>query len=128
MTGKTNAQVASYYQSLASTLSEQLNAATMALALNVYVTTSSLAGNVGASYGFAVSTNGLGASTVNVGSSGDAFGVDDDIIITISELLYLENQRAVNGVLWDVGGGALTAADLILQAQAYTLIDGIDNT
>jgi hypothetical protein len=128
LTGKTNSQVASYYQSLASNLSEQLNAATMALALNVYVTNSSLAGTVGTSYGFAVSSTGLGAATVNDGSAGDAFGLDDDIMITISELLYLENQRAVNGVLWDVGGGALTAADLILQSQAYTLIVSIDNT
>ncbi|HEX4144968.1 MAG TPA: SdrD B-like domain-containing protein, partial [Pirellulales bacterium] len=128
LTGKTNSQVASYYQSLAKNLSGQLNAATMALALNVYATTSSLSSNVAASFGFAVSTAGLGAATVNIGSSGAAFGLDDDVVVTISELLYLENQRAVNGVLWDVGGGALTTADLILQAQAYTLIDGIDNT
>ena len=70
----------------------------------------------------------MGVATANVGSSGAAFGVDDDIMLTISELLYIANEDAVDGVLWDVGGGTVTAADLILQAQAYTLIDGIDNT
>jgi len=128
LAGKTNAQVASYYQSLASNSSLQLNAATFALALNCYVTNSTLAGNVGASYGFAVSSTGLAAATANVGNAGAAFGVDDDVFLTISELLYIANQDAVNGVLWDVGGGSLTAADLILQAQAYGLIVGIDNT
>ena len=128
LVGKTNAQVASYYQTLANTASLKLNAASLALALNVYATTSSLGGTIASEYGFAVSTSGLGAATYNVGSDGAAFGLDDDVVVTISELLYLENQRAVNGVLWDVGGGALTAADLILQAQAYTLITDINDT
>ena len=128
LTGKTNAQVASYYQSIATSSSLQLNAATLALALNCYVTNSTLAGTVGTSYGFAVSSTGLGDATANVGSAGAAFGVDDDIALTVSELLYIANQDAVNGVLWDVGGGTVTAADLILQAQAYGLFNGIDNT
>lgn len=128
LVGKTNTQVASYYQTLANTASLKLNAASLALALNVYATTTSLGGTIGSEYGFAVSTNGLGAATYNVGSDGAAFGLDDDVIVTISELLYLENQRAVNGVLWDVGGGTLTASDLILQAQAYTLITDINDT
>jgi hypothetical protein len=128
LTGKTNAQVASYYQSLASSSSLQLNAATMALALNEYVTNSSLAGTVATSFGFAVSSTGLGAAVANVGSAGAAFGVDDDILLTISELLYIANQDAVNGVLWDVGGGTVSAADLILQAEAYGLFVSIDNT
>ena len=59
MTGKTNAQVAAYFQSLATNASKKPEADALALALNLYVTNSSLAGTTAASYGFAVSSSGL---------------------------------------------------------------------
>jgi hypothetical protein len=49
LTGKTNSQIASFYQNLFSTVSKKLEAQTMALALAVYVTNSRLAGNVATS-------------------------------------------------------------------------------
>ena len=63
----------------------------MAVALAVYVTNSGLAGNTAKSYGFAVSSTGLGSATVNVGSDGAAFGVDDNAVVSIMELLYRTN-------------------------------------
>jgi hypothetical protein len=129
LTGKTNAQVATYCQTLTSSNATKLNAETLALALNVYVTNSNLASNVAVSYGFGVSTTGLGAATVNVGTSGAAFGVDDNSILTVSDLLYLENVRAHNGVLWDTNDdGSVSAVETLLQNEACSLHDSINNT
>ena len=128
LTGKTNSQVASYYQSLFSSSSKKLEAQTMALALAVYVTDSDLAGTTATSYGFAVSTTGLGSATVNVSDSGAAFGLDDYTIITIMELLQRTNLRTKLGVLWDTGGNGLSGAENILRSEAFDLFSTINNT
>ncbi len=129
LAGKTNAQVASFYQGLFSTASKKLDAQTMALALSIYVTNSGLAGNVAASYGFAVSANGLGGSTVNVGTDGAAFGVDNNSVITALELLQRTNLRAKNGVLWNTtGDSSLSTAEKLMRDQAYELFNSINNT
>ncbi len=129
LTGKTNSQVASFYQSLFSTASKKLEAQTMALALAVYVTNSGLAGNVATSYGFAVSATGLGAATVNVGVDGAAFGVDNSSIITALELLQRTNLRARSGVLWNTtGDSSLSAAETLMRNQAYDLFNSINNS
>lgn len=128
LTGKTNAQVATFYQGLFSTASKKLDAETLALALAVYVTKSGLAGTTATSYGFAVTADGLGIATVNVGSAGAAFGVDENAILTVMDLLYRTNQRARDGVLWDANDNGLSTAELLLRAQALTLFDTINNT
>ena len=76
----------------------------LALALAVYVTNSSLAGTTATSYGFAVSTTGLGVATVNVGVNGAAFGVNNNTVMTITELLSRTNARARKGLVWDANG------------------------
>ena len=81
------------YRSMA-ILPNALEADTLALALNVYVTNSSLAGNTAVSYGFSVSTGGLAAATVNVATNGEAFGIGDNTAMTIGELLS-PSQRPV---------------------------------
>lgn len=129
LTGKTNAQVATFYQSLFTSSSKKLDAETLALALAVYVTKSGLAGNTAASYGFGVSADGLGIATVNVGATGAAFGVDENAILTVWDLLYRTNQRAKNGVLWNSDGSStVSTAEAILRAQALMLFDSINNT
>ena len=129
LAGKTNAQVASFYQSLFSSSSKKLDAQTMALALAVYVTNSGLAGNVAASYGFAVSATGLGGSTINVGTDGTAFGVDNNSILTALELLQRTNLRARNGSLWNTtGDSSLSTAEKLMRDQAYELFNSINNT
>lgn len=92
----------------------KLDAQVMAVAFATYVTRSSLVSQIhtgGVSqeavdhvseYGFDVSAGGLGAMLVNVGSKGAAFGVDDDAMISVMDLLLAVNQRSHNGLLYDV--------------------------
>jgi hypothetical protein len=121
--------VAAYYQTLYANSKKKLEAEALALALSVYVTNSSLAGTVGTSYGLAVSTTGLGAATVNVGVNGPAFGVNNNTVMTIPELLSRTNARARKGILWDVNGdGTLSAGEIALRNQALSLFDAINKT
>jgi hypothetical protein len=79
-----------------------------------------------ASYGFAVSSTGLGGSTVSV--NGAAFGINDNTVLTITELLSRANDRACKGTLWDSNGdGVLNSAESILRNQVYSLFDAINN-
>src|SRR5262249_48343051 len=59
LTGKNNAQVAAYFQKLFSMGGTMVQAQTLAIALNIYATTSSLGGTWSASYGFTVTAWGL---------------------------------------------------------------------
>ena len=129
LSGKTNALVAAYFQSLYANASKRPEADGLALALNLYVTNSSLAGSTAASYGFVVSSGGLGAATVNVAGDGAAFGIDDNAVITVTELLYRANATARKGLLWDANAdGSLNVAESILRNQAYALFDAINGT
>ena len=85
-------EVASYYKMLYANAVKKAETGALALALSAYVTNSNLAGNVGTTYGFAVSTTGLGTATVNVGINGAAFGINNNTIITITELLRPRSQ------------------------------------
>jgi hypothetical protein len=132
LTGKTNAQVATYYQSLYSSngkKAEVTEVGFLALALAVYVTKANLAGNSGTSYGFAVSTGGLGSATASVGASGAAFGINNNTVMTIAELLSRTNARARKGLIWDADKkGSSSAAEIILRDQASLLFNSINNT
>jgi hypothetical protein len=114
-TGKvaTNAQVAAYFQSLFNLGGTQVQAQTLAVALNIYATTSSLGGSAGTTYGFTVTDWGLGAYSYNVGSDGAAFGVPNNSTRNVFGLLLAVNNKAVNGVLYN-GNATLQseAADL----------------
>ncbi len=105
LTGKTNAQVAAFFLSLAQLPRPQVDADVLATALSVYATTRSLGGTVASAYGFRVSATGLGAHNYNVGSNGTAFGVANNTLLNVYELLQAANRQAVNGVLF--GGNAM---------------------
>ncbi len=127
LAGKTTTQVAAYYQALYLNSAKKLEAETLALALGAYVTNSSLAGTTATSYGFAVSSTGLGAATANVGSSGAAFGVSNNTVLTINELLSRANARTKNGLMWDTNASAtLDAGENAARAQALLLFDSIN--
>jgi SdrD B-like domain len=129
LAGKTNAQVAAYFATLYSNTAKKAEAETLALALSVYVTTSSLAGNTAASYGFAISATGLGAATVNVGVNGAAFGLDNNFLVTVSELLLRINLRSRKGLIWDLdSNGSLNPAESTLRDQAWSLFSSTNNT
>ncbi len=119
LTGKTNAQVAAYFQVLFSLGGSKVQAEVLAVALNVYATTSLLGGNAGVAYGFTVSATGLGARSYNVGKDGAAFGVADNSMLNVYQLLLAVNNKAANGVLYN--------GDAVLQAQAADLFDALNN-
>jgi hypothetical protein len=104
LTGKNNAQVAGFFQSLFNAYHDEPDVQVLATALNVYATTASLGGTQGQHYGFAVTVEGLGASSFNVRADGSAFGVANDTTLNVYELLKAVNDRAVGGVLY--GGNA----------------------
>ncbi len=118
LASKTNAQVASYFLGLFALGGPKVQAQVLAVALNVYATTTSLGGIAGASYGFTVSAAGLGARSYSVGSDGAAFGMANNTTLTVYGLLAAVNNKAVNGVLYN--------GNATLQAEAADLFDGLN--
>ena len=105
LAGQSNDYVASFFQSRFVVHGQKLDAQVLATALAVYVTDPTLdSTGVGTQYGFLVSNNGVATATVNVGSSGAAFGVADNTTMTVMDLLLAADAQAVNGVLY--GGDA----------------------
>src|SRR5262249_28278494 len=101
LTGKTNAQVAAFYQTQFALRGPKVEAQVLATALSVYATTASLGGMAGTTYGFTVTTAGLGAYSYNVGSDGAPFDVANNTTLNVYQLLTAVDQQAVNGVLYD---------------------------
>ena len=99
-----------------------LGAQVMATALAVYVTDSDLAGTAAESYGFLVTSEGVGLATFNIGDAGAAFGLvdGDSTIMTVFDILRATNAQTVDGNLYDM--------DLVLSELAdrvYTMINEI---
>ncbi len=102
LTGKNNAEVAALFQQDFLMMGVKLDAQVLATALSVYATNSTLdPTQAAAAYGFTVSATGLGTSTINVGSNGDAYGVANNTTMTILDLLLATNNQTVNGVLYN---------------------------
>jgi hypothetical protein len=120
LTGMTNAQVAAFYVKLFTGPAPKLDAQVLATALNLYATTLSLGGTAGRTYGFLVSATGLGAVSYNVGSSGAAFGVPNNTVLNVYQLLKAANQQAVRGVLYN--------SNAALRSQAVNVFNGINQT
>lgn len=128
LTGKTNSQVAAYFQQLFKVKGQKLNAQVLAVALATYVTNVNLAGSAAVQYGFEVTVGGVGAATYNVGSSGAAFGVADNTVLTVAEILARTNLRASNGLLWDLDvNSLLSSTETALRNMANEVFDGINN-
>src|SRR5262249_52321494 len=100
LTGKSNAFVATFYQGLFSSATA-VDIEALTTALNVYATTLSLGGTAGQAYSFAVDASGLGAYSLNIGPFGAVFGVPDNTVMNVYELLVAANNAAVGGVLWN---------------------------
>jgi len=136
LTGKTNAQVAAFYLELFKRNAKtfpggppKTDAQVLATALAVYVTNSSLAGNVAAAYGFQVSASGAGAATFNVTNNGAAFGVADGSTVTIMNLLLALNDRTRRGLLFDLDdSGTISNAEKALREMANSVFSAINET
>jgi hypothetical protein len=102
LTGKTNAYIATLFQSDFVLKGVKLDAQFLATALSVYVTNATLDPTmVAAPYSFTVSGDGVGTATVNVGANGDAFGVTNNTTMTVLDLLLASDAQAVDGVLYN---------------------------
>jgi hypothetical protein len=102
LTGKSNADVAALFQQDFLLKGVKLDAQLLATALNVYATSATLDSNKAAApYGFAVSGDGVGTAAVNVGGNGAAFGVANNAVLTVMDLLKAADAQAVNGVLYN---------------------------
>src|SRR5207249_2587821 len=93
LTGKTNADVAALFLQFFSVTGQKVNAQVLASALACYVTNSTLAGNVAASYGFKVSASGTAGKTFNVGSNGAAIGLTNNTSYPVLQLLQQANKQ-----------------------------------
>jgi hypothetical protein len=113
--GKTNTQMASFYRPL---LPLSIDAEVLAMAFNVYASTLSLGGTAAQAYRFTVTARGLGASCINVGGSGAVFGVANNSVLNVYQLLQAANRRAVNGMLFN--------ADPNQRAQAQAVFDAVN--
>jgi hypothetical protein len=101
LTCQSNAFVAALFQQDFVMKGVKLDAQVLATALSVYATNATLdSTSVAAHYGFTVSGAGLGATMVNVGSNGDAFGVANNANMTVMDLLLATDTQAINGVLY----------------------------
>lgn len=139
LTGMTNAQVWNFYNSLFRRKQQEARALGLggavktdaqifATALAVYVTNLSLAGSAAASYGFTVTANGLGTSTINVGSAGQAFGVANGSTISVMDLLLAVNEQSDNGVLYDLDndGDANDSLESLLRTLANNVFSTVN--
>jgi hypothetical protein len=93
LTGGTNADVADYFVDLFNVTGTKTRAQIMATAVAVYVTNSSLAGNIATSSGFNVSSTGTGAKVYNVGTYGAAIGLSNSTSYTVFALLKQADAR-----------------------------------
>jgi hypothetical protein len=97
-----NASVAEFFRSRFVLKDQRLDAQVLATGPTVYVTDGTLDGTgVGAQYGFTVGGNGVATATVNVGTNGAAFGVADNTVMTVMDVLLAADAQAVNGVLYN---------------------------
>jgi hypothetical protein len=102
LAGQSNAYIAALFQQDFVQKGVKLNAQVLATALSVYATNATLdPTQVAARYGFKVSGTGAGTATVNVGCCGAAFGVANNSMLTLMDLLVATDEQAVNGVLYN---------------------------
>ena len=98
LAGKTNAQVAAFYLTEFNVKGQKLDAQMLGVAFATYATNSTLAGGTVASkYGFTVNATGTGAASINVGSSGAAFGVANNTTLTVWQILKSADQLSAGG-------------------------------
>lgn len=93
--------------------------------LAVYVTDSGCAGTVATSYGFKVDSLGVGNTTFNIGSNGAAFGVANNSVLSIIDILSRTDAMSAGGTgatQYDIYNG-----NTVLQNMAINVYDAINN-
>jgi hypothetical protein len=116
LTGKSNGEVALFYQWLRHQRGMKLEAEVLAVALSLYATTPTLGGGMGGWCGFNVSALGLGPLWVNVGRSGSAFGVANHSRLSVWQLLRAVAGRARLGTAYPGSHALQHQAEKVLAA------------
>jgi hypothetical protein len=121
LAGKTNAQIATYFNSLANNAAKQLEAQVLGTIFAVYVTDVDWAGGTYAAYyNFNVNSTGVKDNYYNIGNNGAAFGVVNDSALTVWDIIQRTHARANNGVLWS----GYDSATKTMARTVYTGING----
>ena len=103
----------------------KIEAQVLAVAFAVYVTDSDTAGTVASQYGFKVNTTGVASATFNVGSNGAAFGVANNTVLTVLQILLKTDALSAGGsgtTAYDIYNGNVT-----LQTLANNVYNAINN-
>ncbi len=120
LAGKSNAEVAAYFQTLFKQTGQKTAAQFLAGALAAYATNTALAGGAyAAGYGFTVSANGTGIATYNVGTLLAPFGGPTGQVSIIA-LIQFVNSKSVDGLLANGNAALLNAIN--------TIFSGINQT
>src|SRR5262249_59433691 len=124
LAGRSNGEIASFFQSRFVLKDQKLDAQVLATALAVYVTNGTLdSTGIGASYGFTVGGNGVATATFNVGSNGSVFNVANNTVMTVMDLLLAADAQSVGGVLY--GGDAVKRNKASIVFSAINQAGGI---
>jgi hypothetical protein len=146
LSGMTNGQVAELYKSLFKRTARtcpggppKLDAQVLATALAVYVTNENLAGTTAASYGFRVTDDGVGVSTIDISYLEQlVFGLDvpqenhcwwwrGRTTVTVMDLLLATDERTHNGLLFDLdGNGTINWLETIYRVIANQVYESIN--
>jgi hypothetical protein len=105
--GQTNAQLAAGIKGVGAS---GAFAEMVATVMSEYVTDSSLAGTVAASYGFTVTTYGTGIDNFNTGSNGTALALSNNTSYSIATLIAALNSESTDGYVF----GSATNATITL--------------
>ncbi len=113
--GKTNTAIATMMVTLNKSTATALEANILALALNAYATSSTLAGNTKAAQaGFTVTPAGVGGYAYNVFGNGAVFGVANSLNVTVSQYLAAANAKSAKGVAWALDPSHRATAQSVL--------------
>lgn len=123
----------------------KLDAQVMAVALATYVTRETMVSvdyvtqadspslvTAVESYGFNVTTGGVGSTSVNVGDAGEALGYANDSEVQIIDLLLATNARSIDGLLFDdldgdgQGDGEIDDTEELYRTLANDLFSAIN--
>ena len=107
MNGKLNSSVAALFQTFFNAKGAHTQAQILGAALACYVTDSVLAGNAASSYGFNISTTGIGVRIYNVQSDGKGIGLSNNTSYTVMQLLLQANADAINSTTFSAAANYL---------------------
>jgi hypothetical protein len=119
LAGKNNAAIAALFLTDFNVKGAKAYAQVLGGAFACYFTSSTLAGNGAAQYGFNVTPGGTGAKTFNVGSLGTTIGLQNNTSYTVLQILQAANASA------NCSNGTFNSA--VFNAL-NTIFDGINST